>query len=172
MLLSDSKGFTLIELIISMAILSIIAAAISYQGLMADQALKHRAEQVYFTLQLAKTEAVKRNKKIYVNFCQQQASWRIGMSEQSSCDCFTENSCQLGGVEKVQALVDGEELFIDNGAITFSDSQASYNPLRFSVETGTVTITNSEQKSLSIKQGTNRLRICAPGAPGLGHAEC
>lgn len=168
------KGFTLIELLITIVILGIIVgiSSASYQGLIANQALSHRADQVYFTLQLAKSEAIKRNKKVYVHFCEKNSAWKMGLSESGSCECFTANSCQLDGIEKVQDLVDGEMLFIKSGDLTFTGEQTSYGALRFTVATGTVTLTNSQDKSLSIVQSTMRLRVCSPDVPRLGHPTC
>ena len=170
----NHKGFTLTELIMTILIMSIVIAISigSYQGLLADQALSHRAKQVFYTLQLAKTEAIKRNQKVYVQFCQLQSTWKMGMSHIAGCDCFTENSCQIDGIEKIQDLADGEKIFIDQDDIHFSNSQASYGTLRFSVETGSITLVNSEKKALSIIQSAMRLRVCAPDEAQLGYKKC
>ncbi|WP_037071610.1 GspH/FimT family pseudopilin [Psychromonas arctica] len=167
-------GFTFIELIITLAILGVIISisTASYQGILANQTLLSRTSEVYYTLQLAKVEAIKRNQKIYVNFCQQGNIWKMGISDTNQCDCFSTNSCQLDGVEKVQDLADGKTIFIDSSTLTFTGTQASYGALRFSVETGTVTITNSEQHSLSIIQSAMRLRVCALAQAQLGHKKC
>lgn len=169
-----NKGLTLIELLMTLFIVGIISSIsmASYQGLIANQALTHRAGQIYYTLQLAKSEAIKRNKKIYVHFCQQQLVWKMGLSESASCDCFSANSCLLDGIEKVHDVVDGKKLFIKNNGLTFVGSQASYGALRFTVATGTITLTNSEQKSLSVIQSAMRLRVCSPNEPQLGYPKC
>ena len=166
------KGFTFIELIITLAILGVIVviSTVSYQSILSNQALVHRVGQVYYTLQFAKTEAIKRNKKIHVHFCQQDSIWKVGVSELSGCDCFNANACQLDGVEKVQDLADGKTLFVNSS--NFTGSQTSYGALRFSVETGTITLSNSEQKSLSIVQSAMRLRVCAPDEAQLGYKKC
>lgn len=168
------KGFTLVELIITVIVLGIViaVATASYDGLIANQALKQRTDQLYYVLQLAKSEALKRNQKIYVHFCQQGNAWSMGVTDLDSCDCFTANSCVLDGVEKVQELVDGDTLFINSGDLTFTGDQASYSPLRFSVASGAVTLSNSEGKSLSVIQSSARLRICAPGESQLGYPQC
>ncbi|WP_243834679.1 GspH/FimT family protein [Psychromonas algarum] len=134
--------------------------------------MTHRIDQIYYTLQLVKTEAVKRNNKIYVRFCQQQSIWKMGVSEQSNCDCFSENSCQLDGIEKVYDLADGKILSIDADKLTFAGKEASYGALRFSVESGTITISNSQQNSLSVIQSAMRLRVCAPNKSQLGYPKC
>ena len=169
-----NKGFTLFELIISVAIIGIISiiGITSYQSLMANQALSYRADQVYYTLKFSQSEAIKRNHSIYVHFCEQQSVWKMGLSESSQCDCFSSNACQLDGVEKVQDLVDGRTLFIGSDNITFTGNQASYGTLRFKVKTGTITLTNSEEQSLSIIQSSMRLRVCAPDDEKLGYPKC
>ncbi|RBW46092.1 type IV pilin [Psychromonas sp. B3M02] len=172
--MQKGEGFTLVELMIGLALISIVLAisAASYQTLVANQALSHATNQVYYTLQLAKTEAIKRNKKVYVHFCQQLANWYVGMSEESGCDCFTVNSCQLDGVDNVQHLVDGEQVMISQANMKFVDDQASYGALRFTVKTGSVTLTNQHQGALSVIQSAMRLRVCSPGKAALGHKKC
>jgi type IV fimbrial biogenesis protein FimT len=169
-----NKGFTLPELLICLAVFAIITAIslTSYQHLLSDQSLSHAAKQVYFTLKLAKSEAIKRNQTIYVQFCQQQLAWKVGMSDVAGCDCFTTNSCALDSVDQVQDLADGERLFINHDDIKFSNNQASYGALRFSVETGSITLSNSEAKSLSVIQSAMRLRVCAPEEAYLGYEKC
>ena len=110
--------------------------------------------------------------KIYVQFCKQQSAWRIGMSDTASCDCFTENSCQLDGIEKVQILADGEKVFTNESDIRFTNLQASYGALRFSVETGSIILTSRDNKRLSVIQSAMRLRICAPDGESLGFKQC
>ncbi|WP_240791500.1 GspH/FimT family pseudopilin [Psychromonas sp. SP041] len=168
------RGFTFIELMITLVILGIVIAisTASFQSLITDQALSKTASQVYYTLQLAKTEAIKRNQKIYVQFCQQQSTWKMGMSDFSGCDCFSANSCQLDGVEKVQDLADGDKVLIDENDINFTNYQASYGALRFSVETGSVVLTSRDNKKLSVIQSAMRLRVCAPDEAYLGYKQC
>ena len=170
----NNKGFTLVELLIGIALLSIVIAisASSYQTLLANQALSNAANKVYYTLQLAKTEAIKRNVKVYVQFCHRLEQWSVGLSEESGCDCFTHNSCQLDGVDSVQSLVDGEKVTLSQTNMKFAANQASYGALRFTVKTGSVTLTNEHQGALSIIQSAMRLRVCSPGEAALGYKKC
>ncbi|WP_409439905.1 GspH/FimT family pseudopilin [Psychromonas sp. GE-S-Ul-11] len=174
MIILKGKGFTLVELVVTLALLSIVIAisASSYQTLLANQALSSAASKLYYTLQLAKTEAIKRNVKVYVQFCQQGEQWSVGMSEASGCDCFTANSCQLDDVDNVQPLVDGEEVMLSQANMKFNGDQASYGALRFTVKTGSVTLTNQYQGALSVIQSAMRLRVCSPDKAALGYKKC
>ncbi|MDN2663836.1 GspH/FimT family pseudopilin [Psychromonas sp. 14N.309.X.WAT.B.A12] len=174
MIILKGKGFTLVELVVTLALLSIVIAisASSYQMLLANQALSSAASKLYYTLQLAKTEAIKRNVKVYVQFCQQGEQWSVGMSEASGCDCFTANSCQLDDVDNVQPLVDGEEVMLSQANMKFNGDQASYGALRFTVKTGSVTLTNQYQGALSVIQSAMRLRVCSPDKAALGYKKC
>jgi len=169
-----AKGFTLIELLITLLILGILllVSTSSYQSLFAEQSISHVVKQVYYTLKFAKSEAVKRNQRVYVQFCEQDKSWKMGISDTSGCDCFTPQSCLLGELEMVNDLFDGPHLMINDGDIRFSGSQASYGPLRFSVETGSITFTNSKGKQLSVIQSAMRLRICSPDQDYMGYKQC
>jgi len=168
------KGFTLFELILCIVIIGMISmlGITSYQGMVANQALTYRAERVFYTLQLAQSEASKRNTKIYVHFCHQGDTWKMGLSETSYCDCFTSLSCQLDGVQQVFPLADGHRLFTSEDDISFSKQQASFGPFRFSVKLGHITLTNNQQQSLSVIQSATRLRLCSPSGDQLGQPIC
>jgi len=172
--MSRDRGFTLLELVITLIILGIVIlmAHASYENIMSSQSLSQRADKIYYTLRLAKTEAIKRNKRVYVHFCQKNNLWKMGMTDLPACDCFTLNACQLDGIEYVDEMVDGKKLFIKKGDISFVGKQASYHALRFTTATGTVTISNKNNQSLSIIQSAMRLRICSPDRAELGYSKC
>ena len=172
----NHTGLTLIELIISLAILSILMTIgiASYNGVFSQQALINRAEHIYHFLRLANTQAVKFNHKVYVKFCQLNTtdSWKMAMSAQSGCDCFTLNSCQLDGLEVIEDVADGRALFTSATDITFTNEQASYSPMRFGINTGSITISGVNGLKLKVIQSTMRLRICSPEQDQLGYKKC
>ncbi|WP_019613147.1 GspH/FimT family pseudopilin [Psychromonas ossibalaenae] len=171
-----NTGFTLIELLVSVLIVAILVAITtsSYRGIVARQALQDNSERLFYFLQLAKTESVKLNEKVYVHFCQFENStkWDMAMTTFPACDCFTADSCLLNGTEKIQELTDGKVLVASASDITFSGKQASYSPMRFSVNAGSVRLTNSQGQKLKVIQSTMRLRICSPDKAQLGYGKC
>ncbi|WP_435235117.1 GspH/FimT family pseudopilin [Psychromonas sp. PT13] len=169
-------GLTLIELMISLAVLAILMSIgiASYSGLFSQQALINRTERIYHFLRLANTQAVKFNHKVYVQFCQLSTTdnWKMAMSANSGCDCFTLNSCQLDGIEVIEDVADGKTLLTSAADITFSGEQASYSPMRFGINTGSITLSGTNGLKLKVIQSTMRLRICAPEKDQLGYKKC
>jgi len=170
------SAFTLVELLITVTIIAILmsVAVADYNSLFAQRALQNKAEHLYHFLRLAKSQSVKYNKKVYVHFCSQggHGKWSVGMSEFAVCDCFTANSCLLNGTEVVEQMSDGKTLFSSASDITFNGKQASYSPMRFSVNAGSVTLTNSSGDKLKVIQSVMRLRICSPDIKQLGYNKC
>jgi type IV fimbrial biogenesis protein FimT len=174
--MKKQSAFTLIELLIAMAVLVILmsVASQSYQHLFAHQALVSSAEKLYQFLRFANEEAIKQNKKVYVHFCQSNTTpeWRMALSENSSCDCFTENSCLLSGSHQNENLADGKFVFTSADKITFSGLKVSYNTMRFSVNAGSVTLNDSDNNKIKVIQSAMRLRICTPDNASLGYQQC
>lgn len=170
------SGFTLIELLVSITVV-LILVAISvghYSAIFAERALIQKTEYLYHFLRLAKTQAIQDNKQIYVHFCQNDNSdsWKMAMTDSSACECFTANSCSIKGLNKVKQLADGKTLFTSESDITFRGQQASYKPMRFAVNTGSVTLHDNSGNKLKVIQGGMRLRICSPDKAQLGYKRC
>jgi type IV fimbrial biogenesis protein FimT len=167
------QGFTLIELMIALIVLAILLSigVTNYTGLFARQELTQSVERLYHFLRLAETQAVMQNKQIYVHFCQYQDTqqWKMGMTDLTTCDCFSTSSCLLNGNNNVEKLSDGKMVFSD---INFTGEQASYKPMRFGVNTGNVTLSDLNGNQLKVIQGSNRLRICSPDKAQLGYKKC
>ena len=172
----NMTGFTLIELIVTSAVLVILISigVSAYSGIFSQQELIQRTERLYHFLRLAKSQSIKHNKKVYVHFCQlaDSGTWKMAMAEQSSCDCFVAASCQLNGLEVVEDLADGKTLFTSALDVKFSSNQASFSPMRFSVNAGSVTLTDISGSKLKVIQSTMRLRICSPDNEQLGYKKC
>lgn len=172
----NKKGFTLVELMVTLVVLMILISmgVGSYGRLFAKQKLVHRTERIYHFLRLATSESIKHNKKIYVHFCQLDSTgvWKMAMAEQSNCDCFADNSCLINGLQVEQDLADGKTLFISPSDIKFVGNKASFSPMRFSVNSGSITLTDISGNKLKVIQSTMRLRICAPGKAHSGYKKC
>lgn len=169
-------GVTLIELIVTLAVLGILISigVNAYSGIFSQQELIQRTEHLYHFLRLARSQSIKHNKKVYVHFCQfnNTGEWKMAMAEQSSCDCFTASSCLLNGLEVVEELVDGKTLFTSPSDVTFNGDQASFSSMRFSVNPGSITLTDLNGARLKVIQSSMRLRICSPGQDQLGYKKC
>lgn len=71
-------GFTLIELLMTIAIAAVLAmvAIPSYQSFVASQRAKSAAQNLFFSMQLARSEAIKRNANVAVT--EAGNSWTAG----------------------------------------------------------------------------------------------
>ncbi len=170
------RGVTLIELIVTLAVLGILMSigVAAYSGIFSEQELIQRTERLYHFLRLARSQSIKHNKKVYVHFCQLNgsATWKMAMAEESGCDCFSAFACQVNGVEVVEDLADGKTIFTSAADITFSAEQVSFSPMRFSVNAGSVTLSDISGAQLKVIQSTMRLRICSPKQARLGYEKC
>lgn len=175
-MLKQRNAFTLIEMLISMLILAILIGLSThlYPYLFSEQALLASTDRLYHFLALAQSQSLKYNRKIYVHFCHHQHAdiWRMAQSDQTACDCFSANSCLIDGVRYNQPLSDGRLVFLDASDITFTGQQASYNTMRFSVNSGSITLKDSKGQSLKVIQSSLRLRICAPDSAFAGYPQC
>ncbi|MFT6985764.1 MAG: type IV fimbrial biogenesis protein FimT [Psychromonas sp.] len=169
-------GFTLTELLVTLAVFGILIpmAVNGYSAIFAQQALIQKTERLYHFLRFAKSQSIKYNKKVYVHFCQQGNSgeWKMAMTDLPSCDCFVANSCLLNGLEHIEEVSDGKTLFTSASDITFNGNQASYSPMRFSINAGSVTLTDLTGYKLKVIQSTIRLRVCSPDQAQLGYKKC
>jgi Tfp pilus assembly protein FimT len=93
------KGITLIELLVMLAIvlISTLLAIPLFTSLMQHYRITTAADELYATLQYARTEAVKRNTSVYVSVTTGD-TWCYGINTGSTCSCSTAGSCNLGSV--------------------------------------------------------------------------
>ncbi len=94
---SNTVGVTIVELlvVISVSAILIIIAVPSFISFMQSNRIKILAQNLYYNLQYARGEAIKRNAKVYVTFTT-GSSWCYGINPTSACNCATPSSCTLG----------------------------------------------------------------------------
>ena len=93
------KGFTLIELMVSLAVLSIlmIAAIPSFIDFRERAAVRGAGDQLVSFWANAKLEALKRDQPIYVSIKKSGTNMCMGASSTvaAGCDCFTGAACDV-----------------------------------------------------------------------------
>jgi len=184
----NNKGVTLIELLITILILSILVAVVipAYNQFFSQHALTQQAEKIYRFLRLANSEAIKQNQKMYVHFCKSPSSneWKMALTKQAHCSCFTVNSCLLtdinsqNGRKVIEDLADGKQVTLASSQgsqvddITFAGDKASYGSMRFSVKSGSIILTDLNGNKLKVVQSTTQLKICSIGVAKMGYSKC
>ncbi|WP_018865514.1 MULTISPECIES: GspH/FimT family pseudopilin [unclassified Thioalkalivibrio] len=98
---SSSPGFTLIELVVTLAVMAILlAASVPVFNMIEQRRVVGAAESALHQIQIARTEAIKQGRDIY--FVSEAGSeWCHGISESPDCSCSVENSCtvRMAGTE-------------------------------------------------------------------------
>lgn len=100
----DCQGITLIEFMVTLSIIVIltVAAIPTFITLLQNYRLSGTAESLYYALQYARVEAIKRNTNVYFAFTT-GTNWCYGINAGSTCDCTVAGSCALGSVSTLSA---------------------------------------------------------------------
>lgn len=162
------KGFTLIELMVAIAILAILVtmAAPSFSSFIDKYRVKRAADTVSAFLINTKSEAIKRNTTVRAVF--QPGAWCVGMTTADTCDCTATNSadsCEIDGAERVVRGSDFKDILL---AVSADESKFSFTPLRGAVNAGNAQVTsaNGLQVRVVVKNTTGRIRLCSPSGSG------
>lgn len=101
------KGINLIELLAVLAIIVIlnVIAIPSMVSFTQKYRVTATAQNLYYALQYARSEAVKRNQSVYVTF-NSTDPWCYGINPVTPCSCSTPSGCSLGtgGASKAQDM--------------------------------------------------------------------
>ena len=133
-----------------------------FTSLIQHYRISSAVEDLYASLQYARTESIKRNTPVYVSFTTGD-SWCYGINTSSTCNCTTAGSCNLGSVSATAA-----------GLLTLSATGLSSNSIFFDNTHGgvssaaTITYTLYGQSSL-ITTSISRLgniQTCSTGISG------
>ncbi|MDR3491229.1 MAG: GspH/FimT family pseudopilin [Gammaproteobacteria bacterium] len=158
------KGVNLIELLVVTAIVIILtlAAIPLFTEFMQEYRLKSAVQSLYYSMQYARSEAVKENQTIYVGF-QTGDSWCYGINPSTICTCSTPSGCSLGTTTAPRSQ-----------SLTLTATGLTTNALQFEGTRGaagassvlTFTVYGGTQ-TMSIKvTGLGNMTICSPNVSG------
>lgn len=168
------NGFTLIELMVVVSILGIILAiaAPSFKLYFEKYRAKRAAETINALFVNARSEAIKRNQKVYAVFkvSDDDATWCIGLSDSSnSCNCHTAGSCQIDSADRI---VDGDDF---HGVLLTNPANNiffTFDPVRGTTTANNATVQSEGGKSVKVVlSGLGRIKLCSPDS-GMGHPAC
>lgn len=141
------SGFTLAELLIVLVIVAILAvvAVPPFISHIQTSRLSNASQNLYYALQYARSEAIKRNVTMFVSF-QPGTSWCYGVNPSTACNCSTASSCALGATNA-----------LGSSQLSLSATGLSNNALSFEPNHGaagsatTITLSNAEGNTMSVQ---------------------
>jgi len=155
-------GFTLLEFLVTMIVIGIMVTVgiPSFLDMITKHRLKGATESIYGDLQLTRMEAIKRNKNISLTFQTVDANnWCYAMHDGDDCDCTKANNCT---VDDQISMVTFSEEFKDIGIKTnFKQDSTSFNPVRGTSNSGSITLTTKQKSSKLIVSSRGRIRVCS-----------
>ena len=159
-----SQGITLIELLVTLAVLAIIAGIglPSYNAIMNETKLVGLTQQLVEALRVTKQLAITRDKTQYFNLVMPDRCW--GISSQPVCDCSVSSSCTL---ENYQISTDYSTITLNTNRDTLS-----FSPLSGSTNGASYTL-NVGSGSVKVKVSTlGRIRACSETGGSTFYANC
>ncbi|MDX1811283.1 MAG: GspH/FimT family protein [Gammaproteobacteria bacterium] len=172
--LASDSGLTLLESLIILSIIAILAAiaTASYSHFILNTRLENAANEIFTDLKLAKSQAFKQKKKIYVAFKGTGKNWCYGINEESACNCNAPATCKVNNVEMVKTgqSFNGIELlsakFAGGGSTTGFDPNRGFAQVD-GVKNGTIWLKASNDAKIAvIINRLGRVRFCSPTLPG------
>lgn len=174
-LVSGQKGFTLIELMIVIAIIAIVLslAVPSFNDFFEKNRLKRAAEDVYGLVTKARAEGVVRSADMSVAVDVDE--WCVGYAAAADCDCTAAASCvvPVAGTDVLQ-VVNGDNFAGVTITETFAGVGTTFDNVEGSAGTGRVSLSAGDWDLDVIVSGMGRVIICAPASSQstMGYSAC
>lgn len=163
---ANIRGVTLIELMIVIVITAVLLtlAIPAFQDTIDRNRLKAVTDTLYGDFQFAKTEAIKRNENIVIDFTTSNggATWCYGLKPSAtSCNCnqtsvSAADACVIDNVLKVVKSTDYSSVSVTPSA------DFSFGNVRGTVNSGNVTLNSARAKETKVVlSGLGRIRLCS-----------
>jgi type IV fimbrial biogenesis protein FimT len=167
-LLHAQFGITLIEVMVTLILMSIFLASVAptFAEALDKHRLKSATATLYYTLHMAKSEAIKRNERVRVTFksINSGTNWCYGLKIDASCDCTVSGSCEIDGIEKkvssnsFPGVKIGLHISSPGNRLTFENVRwmmaGTFGHIRFTSD-------QNKQTRVIVSQ-TSRIRLCSP----------
>jgi prepilin-type N-terminal cleavage/methylation domain-containing protein len=181
-----SRGVTLIELVVTIAVLAILAAIAvpTFADFRERSIVRGAADQVVSQVANYRFESVKRNRRVTVGFVGTGTAWCVGASEGDvACDCSAPaNTCDVGAFpgagqdERRGTRATSRTGFGATGRITFDPATGTLTTL---TQAGTLTLaspsTNLDYRLQVQVNAMGRATVCVPAdsaRPVPGYPNC
>ncbi|NOQ65524.1 MAG: prepilin-type N-terminal cleavage/methylation domain-containing protein [Methyloprofundus sp.] len=148
-------GFTLLELLLSIAILSLVAslAVPSFNQLIEGNKLKIAVETLKSDLMFARSETMKQNMNLRIDLTKSRDSWCYGINDDNTqCDCGKADSCGL-------KVVNGQ-LF--QGIKLDAADDTTFDFRRGTAVAMGATLSSANYAARVVVSTSGRIRICSP----------
>ncbi len=164
--MKQNKGFTLLELMITVAIIGIIAsiAVPSFSKMIERNRLTEVAVALQADMQLARIRAIKQSQNIFVSRTKTSATagdWCYGLNT-ANCDCTTANDCAIKTVSGANFSTVQMLSLTDNSNFDFRRGTPNV------IDGVTFHTSNYAVRVVFSKSG--RVRLCTPPTEGTGTA--
>ncbi|AEY00717.1 type IV pilin [Oceanimonas sp. GK1] len=145
-------GLTLIELLIGLVVMTVLTslAVPGFQSLREQYTVRSAGMAVYADLQLARSEAIKRNREVTVCFTNSgTADWSYALHDSADCS---------GDIIETVSSQSYPSMML---TASYSPGRLTFGPRRSSLSSGNVQLSNGHHMMKLVTSNTGRIRTCS-----------